>query len=255
MSGESLFPSYPSLTPLITRIIQSSLLGKRRSFCDDSCFVVAKLNPPIKILGGENIPEGGGYLITVNHYYRPGFGAWWLAFAISSTIHTNMCWLVTSALTEFRGKKSPEMKFLSGIGIRQLAKVYGFITMPPMPPDPADVTERALAVRLLINTVRAHPDYVFGIAPEGGDNRHGGLAEPPSGVGRFIHYLNRLGLKLLPCGVFEDSGRLCVRFGHSYDLASHITGEKHDLDKILSIQVMQPIAGLLPSALRGEFNL
>ena len=105
------------------------------------------LKPPLRLLDAENIPTAGPCLITFNHYYRPGFDAWWMALAIAATAPVDVHFIMTSELT-YPGKwYAPLGKSLSRALLRRLSKVYGFTSMPPMPPRPEDVQARARSVR------------------------------------------------------------------------------------------------------------
>ena len=60
---------------------------------------IATLKTPLKVTGQENIPTSGPCLVTVNHYARPGFWAWWISFAISSVLPVDIHWVMTRELT------------------------------------------------------------------------------------------------------------------------------------------------------------
>lgn len=135
-----------------------------------------------------------------------------------------------------------------------MARVYGFTAMPPMPPRPQDVERRAAAVRRLLAFARSHPQAVLALAPEGGDRPDGALVMPPSGAGRFLEQLARLGFPLQPVGIFEQAGRLCLNFGQPYTLALPPNLSANERDRIASRLVMERIAALLPEDLRGGFS-
>jgi hypothetical protein len=112
------------------------------------------------------------------------------------------------------------------------------------------VLSRAAAVRRVLKYARQAERPLIGLAPEGGDFAvPGRLAEPPSGVGRFILHLSALGLEISPVGIFEDGECLCLRFGPRYHLETFPQLSASVRDRSASQQVMQHIAGLLPERL------
>ncbi|MCJ7551039.1 MAG: hypothetical protein MUQ30_15300, partial [Anaerolineae bacterium] len=125
------------------------------------------------------------------------------------------------------------------------AKVYGFITMPPMPPSPNEVTARASAV---LRTVRlaqqlAGEGGLLGLAPVGRDTP-GLLGSPPAGAGDFIALLVASGLAILPVGLAEEAGRLRISFGALF--VPEIPRQRAERDRHVAHQVMQAIAAQLP---------
>ena len=58
----------------------------------------------------------------------------------------------------------------------------------------------------------------------------------------------RLGLKLVPVGVFEEGGDLCLRFGPPFELTIPAALDTPELDRAISLQVMEQIACQLPSS-------
>ena len=132
--------------------------------------------------------------------------------------------------------------------------MYAFTSMPPMPPRESDVTSRAHSVREVISYVEHVKDPVVCLAPEGMDNPGGALAVPPSGVGRFILQLSNRGMIIHPAGVWELEGRLCIGFGVPYRLSLEANLSVHDRDNCAAKVVMQSIADLLPTYLRGDYS-
>jgi 1-acyl-sn-glycerol-3-phosphate acyltransferase len=206
-------------------------------------------------MGAENIPQAGPCLITFNHYYRPGFQAWWLALAIAAVVPAEMHWGTTGELT-FPGKwygfaGRPASRWL----LRRLSKVYGFTVMPPMPPREMDVERRAKSVREYLAYARAHPQAVLGLAPEGRDNAPAGaLAHPAPGAGRFLLLLAAAGFPVTPAGAYEEAGEFCLRFGEAYRLTVPRGPGPDEKDRLAAGIVMRAIAALLPERLRGDFQ-
>lgn len=238
----------------MVRLVFAALLGRQRSFREDARACVARLTPPLVVHGEANIPIAGPCVLTINHYTRPGFGAWWLAFAVSAALPVEVHWVFTAEWTYpdrlRRQFITPATRWL----FQKFAGVYGFTTMPAMPPDPRDVARRARAVRQVLNYARRAQAPLIGLAPEGMDFETGGLGMPPTGAGRFILHLNDLGLLLSPVGVYEAEDRLCVHFGPPYSLEIPAGLAAAGRDRAASQAVMRSIAALLPEYLRGEFG-
>ena len=235
---------------LVTGILWSGLTLQRRSFVRDARAALAGLQPPLEVAGSENVPAHGPLLVACNHYSRQGFDAWWLALAISAAVAARRApdadpevrWVMTAAWTfpESRWKR----RFLTPLtkwAFRRVARVYGFVPMPAMPPGPDEVEERARAV---LETVRlARRGFSIGLAPEGMDTP-GGLGEPPEGVGRFLALLVEAGLVILPAGVSERGGRLRVSFGPVF--VPQIPLARKERDRAVARQVMEAVVHQLP---------
>ena len=251
------YPSYPSILGLGLQVLFTGVMTRdrpRRSFRVDSLQAVGAVTPPIQVLRPEFIPSGGPCLLLTNHYYRPGFEAWWISMAISAVVPVEVGWIVTAEHTYPGQKRGLVMRPLSRFYLACVARAYGFFSMPAMPPDPRQSQARAAAVRRVAQHARLDAGALIGLSPEGMDNARGGLARPPDGSGRFILHLAGLGLKLIPVGLYEEEGRLCVHFGPPFALITAPGLAKGELDRQVSDQVMQQIARLLPVSLRGEWQ-
>jgi len=148
-----------------------------RSLARDAQTALAGLRPVLEITGKENIPTRGPFLLTCNHYSRPGFATWWLALAITAAVATpraldadpEIHWVMTAA---WAFPESPWRHHLltplTRWAFQRIAQVYGFILMPPMPPDPRDIEARALAVLRTVRLTRqmAQEGSMGGLAPE-----------------------------------------------------------------------------------------
>ena len=250
-----MFPRYSFPPRNVAGLIVDCALARRRSFREDAAACVGRLNPPLSRAGMENIPQTGAYVVTFNHYHRPNFNAIWMAAAIAAIVPVEMHFVMTGELT-YPGKwYAPLGMFFSKIALRRIARVYGFTTMPPMPPRAKDVESRARSVRRVLDVARREPNVIIGLAPEGGDNLTGELTLPASGAGRFALLLAAAGLKFVPVGVYEADGALCLNFGAAYELTVPPRGLSADeKDKAAATIVMTHIARLLPERLRGKFG-
>jgi 1-acyl-sn-glycerol-3-phosphate acyltransferase len=232
----------------------SAIALRQRSFAQDAQLAVAGLRPEMEVLGEENVPPRAPCLVTCNHYSRPGFAAWWISLAISAAVAVHRAphadaevrWVMTAAWTF---PKSVWRRWLLTPRTRwafdRVARMYGFVTMPPMPPAPHEVEARAAAV---LRTVRlaqrlAREGGIIGLAPEGRDFAEG-LGQPPDGAGEFIALLVKAGLPVLPVGVTETAGRLRVSFGPLF--TPEIPSDRAERDRAVARQVMAAIAQQLP---------
>jgi 1-acyl-sn-glycerol-3-phosphate acyltransferase len=248
------FPHYSYPTYLLFNLVTDILFEGSRSFRADAGACLARLIPPLQVSGKENIPSSGPCLLTFNHYFREGFNAWWIALAVASQLLMEAHFVMTDELT-FPGKwYAPVGMPLSHWALRRAAKVYGFTSMPPMPPREKDVAARARSIRAVLSFVGQTKNPVICLAPEGGDMPGGRLAYPPAGVGRFMLQLAGKGLKVVPVGVWEQDGYLCVHFGPAYALTAPDGISANEKDRAAAKKVMKNIALLLPSHLRGEFQ-
>lgn len=224
-----------------------ALHRRPRSFRSDAQHLLARLTPPLRIEGQAPDLAGSAWLVVVNHYTRPGFRAWWIPMAISASLPREVHWVVTSTLTFQDRWRSNTVTPASRWFLRHVAHLYGFVAMPPMPPRPFEVVQRAQAVRQALR-LAGQPQAVLGLAPEGGDMPGGVLSPPPPGSGRFVWHLARRGLRLLPVGAFEADGRLCLHFGSASDLPPDLP---EPIESNAADFVMASIAVCLPAHLRG----
>jgi hypothetical protein len=191
-----------------------------------------------------------GWLITPNHYYRPSFGIWWMAVAISACFPVEVRWVMASQWRDLRPIRRWIIPPASAILFPRFARAYGFSCMPAMPPMTGDTNERALAVRRLVEFARKSSFPVIGIAPEGMDTITGELMLPHAGVGRLLAYLASMRLRVLPVGVYEEPGCLVVRFGQPYQLLTSCKTSAREIDRQVGERVMLEIADLLPVNMR-----
>lgn len=247
------YPAYSYPPGLFARVALDILLLRRRNFHDDAKACIETIDPPLQVLGEENIPQRGPCVLTVNHYHRPGFGAQWFALALAAMVPVAMHWIITGEFT-YPGRWYEQPGAIgSRILLKRIARVYGFTTMPPMPPRPRDVEARAASVRAVLEYVMHTKNPVLGLAPEGFDPPTEALTRPASGVGRFALLLCGAGMKFIPVGVYELAGVLYLHFGGQYELIVEGKRSVDERDQLATQILMQNIARLLPSHLRGEF--
>jgi hypothetical protein len=249
-----MFPDYSYPTRLIPSLVVNMLFGGQRSFRCDGLACIQRLSPPLRVFGKENIPQSGPCLITFNHYHRPGFDAWWLALTLAAVLTVEPHFIMTGELT-YPGKwYAPLGRIGSRLLLHRLSKIYGFTSMPPMPPRPKDTAARARSVRQTLAFTRQHPQAILGLAPEGRDHPNGTLDWPAPGAGRFLLLLAEQAFPVLPVGMYEENGEFCLRFGQTYQLQAPRLLNSDEKDHCAAHAVMTAIATQLPPRLRGEFG-
>ena len=248
-----MYPRYSYPPHIIAGLVRDVILLRHRSFREDAIVCVGRLKPSLRVLGKENIPQRVPCVVTVNHYYRAGFAAPWIALAIAATIPVDMHWIMTGELTYPGRWYAPLGMPLSRFVLHRIAKVYGFTAMPPMPPRKKDIEERAASVRKVLDVVRREQNPILGLAPEGGDSIDGKLTRPASGLGRFGLLISNAELTFIPVGAYEADGVFVIHFGESHDLVVERGLSSNEKDAQAAQIIMKNIAKLLPENLRGEF--
>jgi 1-acyl-sn-glycerol-3-phosphate acyltransferase len=244
---------YSLPTKFVYKVVMAILLNSKRSFKEDARLALSGKHPQLKVIGKENIPPAGPCLILMNHYSRPGYIPIWSAFSISSLLPMESHWLMTYAWTSPNKFWDTYKRRLTRILFTSICKVYGFIPMPPMPPDPREVIDRAMAVRTLMALVRQNNPIAIGMAPEGRDFPDAVLGRPPFGMGRLLEQLAKYINNVIPVGVYEEKDLQVIHFGVPISLKIKGDWSNEEKDYELSDQVMCAIAALLPDRLRGEF--
>ena len=249
-------PTYRLPRRYVPGFVWSALAIQPRSFARDATRAIRGVDPPLQVVGDEQIPAAGPCLVVCNHYGRPGFASWWLTFSIQAAVAARRApgadpqirWVVAAAWTYPSGSWRDRMVTpLTRWAFGRVAQVYGFVSMPPMPPRAFEVEARAAAVLKTARLARqaARTGGMIGLAPQGGDVATW-LAPPPPGAGEFIALLVGAGLPVLPVAVAEDAGRLRLSFGPI--VVPQIPPRHADRDRLVSEQVMAAIGRLLPCA-------
>jgi len=246
---------YPFPFKTTLHILLAIIKRKPLSFREEALQAVSSLSSQFRILGNEHIPSHGPCLVTVNHYHREGFPAWWIAFAVSAAVPAEVHWLMTAAW-RFEGKVlSKTLETISRMIIHRIARVYGFTTTPPMPPDPGEVLAGAASIRKLLRYACTHPHSFIGLAPEGRDSLSRELLPLPPGTGRLIGHLASRGYCILPAVVFEEQSQkedrthsLVLRFGPAYTIGSPMPVSPQGRDALIGQQVIEAMTALMPGS-------
>jgi 1-acyl-sn-glycerol-3-phosphate acyltransferase len=240
------------LLSLYFSIVFSFILGRKRDIRADSRELIEHREPKPEIRNMELIPKGGPFLVTLNHYSRPGFFILWAAVAISAALPRPAIWLITGAWTNRTGGIDQVRTWLTRIIFERLAEMYDMVTMPPMSPAPGDSAERALSIRRLLKKLWEDKDAIVCIAPEGMDFPEGKLGVPHPGTGKLLLQTAWLAQQVLPVGVYEEGGRLIIHFGEPYELT--VEEGLAEIDHAAKEKIMRKIAELLPKGMRGVYG-
>jgi len=244
------FPHYPSILADMLPVLPLLYSNRPRSVHADAVRIASRLNPPLQVHGQP--PQLSRGLFLVNHYGRPGFPSWWIGVALSSVIPTDIHWVMTAAWRFEQGFRAHVVTPFTRWLFARLARLYDFTTMPPMPPRPDEVRERAASIRQLVSLVQERTDILIGLAPEGDDSEQRALGTPPAGAGRVIRLLASKGLIPVPVGVYEAEGALHIRLGNPVQLPPPPPDRTQD-DLHTAAFIMRAIAACLPEELRGEY--
>ncbi len=238
------------------------LWGIPSSISHDAALLLKNVKPSPRVLNAENIPPVAPFILAVNHYDRPGLGAWWgvspivCAIAARRTgeprdIHMAMAreWWYPNGFG--RAVKQPLTRWFFG----QIAKAYGTIRLPPVLGNDAFRGEGMLSVRHALALTRGDSPQLVGLAPEGrtGDNLM--LCKPPPSAGLFMLMLAHDTMPMVPVGIFEDDsdGALTVRFGAPFTLWVSRDATREERDADAARQVMIQIGRLLPERMWGAY--
>ena len=252
MTSKSPFPKYRLPPGLVIKVLGGLIAGRRRNILLDSKQLIKGISPPPVFRGQENILQRGPFLVTLNHYSRPGFLILWAAVAISAALPQPSIWLMTAAWTNHSAGIDQLRTRLTKSAFKRLADTYGLVTMPPMPPASSDAVERALSIRRLMEKIKRDSEAIVCIAPEGMDYPGGVLGRPHPGTGKLLTQTARSLQWVLPVGVYEEAGQLIVHFGKAYTL--DIPNERENDDRVVINQIMRQIAALVPEEMRGPFG-
>jgi hypothetical protein len=248
----ALYPHYKIPLPVIAGLIFSWMIRQKRSFQKDAVRMLQGMKPKPIVTGLASIPKQQGCLLVINHYKRPNFATEWIPAAVSAAVGREMSWIMVNAWT-YAGQRRgvamrPIMRWVLGV----IAKTYGFYQLPPNPPDPSLASQRGQYVRKIFHGVQNHPGIMLGLAPEGLDYPENTLGLPPPGAGRMIYFLSKLGLIILPAGIYEQDGFLKIQFGEPFELMIDSQIEKSALDLAVRRMVMQAILRQLPDSFQYD---
>jgi hypothetical protein len=246
------------LLPLsyILRFIVALLLGKRRDLGRDARGTLMTARPKPKVIDDQHIPPEGSFVFVANHYERPGLKVWWGGMLAATAIYERrqsdrtLRWLMTSEWYDFRlGGVVPVPTWALRWLFRRIANVYGLVIVPR---SPERRVGRAAAMRAILEVVDRRGEPI-GLYPEGVGREV--LIKAMPGTGLFLSSLNKRGIPILPCGVYEEEGVLTARFGPPFFIDLPQAAAKEERDRLAREQVMARIGRLLPRPMWGPYAL
>ena len=253
--------SYPFHLLLIPAV--QVLLGRPSSISRHCALLLTGAHPAPRALNIENIPANSPFMLAVNHYDRPGLGAWWGAAAVISAIAARR----TRGLGKIHMAMAREWWYPNGFGravkqpltrwfFGQIAKAYGMIRLPPVLGNNDVRGEGTISVRHALALTRGENPQLVGLAPEGRTGDGLALCTPPPGAGLFMLMLTHDTIPILPAGIFEDDtdGVLTVRFGAPFQLCVPRHAPRDERDAEAARQVMIQIGRVLPERMWGEYH-
>jgi hypothetical protein len=125
------YPEYPSVNPTVLKCILWRLLGRRRSLKADAQWLCTIVQPAIRYTGLENLSLARPFVVTANHYARPGFSTAWIALSLSAALPAEVTWIMSNQWL-FEGHPlgfilRPLMRFV----LKGINDAYSFVPMPP----------------------------------------------------------------------------------------------------------------------------
>lgn len=257
-----MIPRY-TYSPRLLIPLARVVCGVSSSLSRDSALLLAGASLAPRVLHPENIPPASPFVLALNHYDRPGLGAWWSAAVLTTAIaarrvdapreiHFAMAreWWYPRGWRKW--VKQPLTRWFFG----QIRKAYGTILLPPaLDLDEFRGTGASAIRRALALTRGANPELV-GIAPEGHTGAGLALCAPPRGAGLFLLHLTRERIPILPAGIFEDATdhALTVNFGTPFILRVPRELPRDERDVRAARAVMGAIGALLPERMWGAYR-
>lgn len=246
--------------PALLGLSRSILRRRRRSLREDGASVVHQLAGRWEAEGIEHIPAQGPVCLVLNHWQRRDLWIGWTGALIGELVTQQrpsadppVHWLV---LSELRLPLFGTERHLSGLDVFLRRVAYAW-QMVPLSLAPRAAAQRGGALRVLARL--AADGRVIGFFPEGHGGRAGPLGDPLPGVGRFIAWLARQGVAIIPATTHETRGKLVARFGPCLASAPALAEEPSPAhltrdDAAAAAAVMHALADLLPPAYRGRWH-
>ncbi len=255
-------PHYPY--PILRLVLPALrvLLGLPSSVSHDAAILVKGIRPTPHVLGTQNIPPETPFVLVLNHYDRPGLGAWWGPLVAVGAVAARR----TCEPRDVRALMAREWWYPPGWGrvIKQplthwvfgrLAKTYGLVLLPPILANNELRGQGAAGVRQALVLTRGEHPQLIAMAPEGRGSLNQKLCLPPPGAGIFLVLLTHDTIPCLPLGIYEDEQRvLSTKFGPPFQLRVPRQLSREERDRQAARAVMVEIGKLLPERMWGAYG-
>lgn len=241
---------------LVFGALAAFVMRRKRSPWADAIAAIDGLAHQPVVCGMDHVPMCGPVVFVPNHYERKD-AVWvgWGAMALTASLaHSgrqsglkHMHWVMTDTWADcFVGPVHLDPRYLSWV-LKAFSNIYGIIRMPAHDLPTHDAL-RGRSAGALLELVHALNDGdCVAVHPEAGGFET--LITPPKGSGRVFAYLARLGVPIVPVGIYEEDDRLHVNIGEPLDgraLACLADGAA-------ATMVMCEIANLVPLLSRGVY--
>lgn len=249
---QSAIPRYRFPKTLLLRIAISVARERPRSLGADSAGGLRGATPRPVALETHHLPASGPFIVVGNHYERPGMFAQWGAMVVNAAVRETgaepreLHWLIAAEWVNFRVGPFRVPPTWTHTVFTRFARVYGFGLVSARE---TGAVGGSSGLRIAARSLAA--GQPVGILPEGTASSQ--LIEARPGVGVGLEWLARGGIPLVPVGIAELDGVLTARFGPPFHLPP-IAGDRDARDRQLRDAVMETIALLLPSELRGYYR-
>ena len=277
-------PRYKNVPRVLVSVFWDLALGAPAPLNHIERILFAGMTPAPEVTGSRFIPPDSPFVAIFNHYESARAAAWWGPLLMTSVIAehrrratgqgelpslkpigesetgvgadpTRIRWLMASEWWYPSGfgrlVKQPLTRFLFG----RLAKVYGFVRVPPVLDGDSTRGEGVAGVRRALALTHGEHPALVGLAPEGNTGPGGALREPPSGVGLFLLHLTHENIPLLPISWYENErGLLTINIGAPFHLIVPRMKDRHARDRAAAKLAMTAIGRLLPQRLWGAYR-
>lgn len=242
----------PSLVNVL-RGFSYFLRGRPRSMAHDTSLLLWNMPAPPLVRGLDNVPEEGPFIITANHYERPGLWMVWPALFIANCVRLrtggDTRWIAIEEWDSFRVAGIHISREVIRTVFQRVFRTWGLL---PMPRPDTSAAARAKAMRVATQEVKE--GHVIGLMPEGDVGPTPELLEAREGAGVFLLIMSAAGARILPAGIYEEEGRLVAHFGVPYELQVPLDVAKAERDLWARDHVMRAIRDLLPQPLWGFYG-
>lgn len=226
--------------------------GRPRNLGADFRYVMGRMPAAPVVVGVENLPLRGPYVLVANHYERPGLWMGSSGMVVARGVYEHgggrLRWIAIAEWSDYRVGPVPVPRLVTRFMFHRFFRVFGFL---PMEPERSGPLRRAEGVRAALRVVKSGD--AIGVFPEGDIGPTTAMIEAQAGSGEFLLALSRTAV-LIPVGLYESRGRLHVSFGPALDIEPLRMTSKPLRDSVASTGIMSAVAALVPPEMRGCYT-